>query len=102
MPKYEIFLSVLATLAITCQAFTTTPTTISNIRVDTSLNLNRRSFVHGGVATAAGLLGVASPAFAGIDPSLLKNLPVQGDEAGTAQRLRQIEAIRRMRWRRVR
>eukprot|EP00980_Cylindrotheca_fusiformis_P000084 scaffold19_cov114-Cylindrotheca_fusiformis.AAC.31 len=61
---------------------------------DTSLDLNRRSFV-GGVASTVGLLVATSPANAGIDPALLKNLPVQGDESGTTQRLRQIEAIQK-------
>ena len=42
----------------------------------------------------AGLL-TAQPANAGIDPSLLKSLPVQGDESGASQRLRQIESIQR-------
>lgn len=93
MYKNQIVFCVLATLAITCQSFTTTTT--SSSRADTILNLNRRSFVNAGVAAAAGLVGVASPAFAGIDPALLKSLPVQGDESGTAQRLRQIEAIQR-------
>jgi hypothetical protein len=32
---------------------------------------------------------------AGIDPSMLKNLPVQGDESGQATRLRQIENVQR-------
>lgn len=31
---------------------------------------------------------------AGIDPSALQNLPVEGDSAGTATRLRQIEAVK--------
>jgi hypothetical protein len=34
-----------------------------------------------------------SAALAGIDPSLLKSLPVQGDDSGAAQRLRQVESI---------
>lgn len=34
------------------------------------------------------------PARAGIDPSALVNLPVEGDASGTATRLRQIEATR--------
>lgn len=94
MLKNKIVICVLATLAITCQAFTTSSSSSAS-RTDTSLNLNRRSFVNAGVAAAAGLAGAAAPAFAGIDPSLLKSLPVQGDEAGTAQRLRQIEAIQK-------
>ena len=32
---------------------------------------------------------------AGIDPSLLRNLPVEGDSGGVAMRLRQIEAVQR-------
>ncbi|KAG7353315.1 FKBP-type peptidyl-prolyl cis-trans isomerase [Nitzschia inconspicua] len=57
---------------------------------------NRRSFVSS-LATTFGAVLVVSPgiANAGIDPALLKNLPVQGDESGSAQRLRQIEAIQK-------
>lgn len=39
--------------------------------------------------------GLPQVANAGIDPAMLKNLPVQGDESGAAQRLRQVEAIQR-------
>ncbi|CAJ1952308.1 unnamed protein product [Cylindrotheca closterium] len=96
MPKNQIVVCVLATLAITCQAFINpTSSSASASHTDSSLNLNRRSFANAGVTVAAGLIGVASPAFAGIDPTLLKSLPVQGDEAGTVQRLRQIEAIQK-------
>lgn len=41
------------------------------------------------------LLWFPSMARAGIDPSLLQKLPVQGDEAGTLQRIRQLEALQR-------
>jgi FKBP-type peptidyl-prolyl cis-trans isomerase len=61
---------------------------------DISLKLNRRSFV-GATASTVGLLVATSPANAGIDPTLLQNLPVQGDVSGTSQRLRQIEAIQK-------
>lgn len=49
------------------------------------------------VVTAAGAAVLLSPTVsnAGIDPTLLKSLPVQGDESGSAQRLRQIEAIQK-------
>ena len=46
------------------------------------------------LGTSAALLA-PSVAQAGIDPALLKSLPVQGDESGAAQRLRQVEAIQR-------
>jgi hypothetical protein len=62
--------------------------------VETSLNLNRRSFV-ASTAASIGFLVASSPANAGIDPSLLKSLPVQGDESGASQRLRQIENIQK-------
>jgi hypothetical protein len=57
----------------------------------------RRSFVTSLVANAAGGAALLFPkvSHAGIEPSLLKNLPVQGDESGSQQRLRQIEAIQR-------
>ena len=58
---------------------------------------DRRAFVSSLAtgALGAGLLLNPTVAKAGIDPTLLKSLPVQGDESGSAQRLRQIEAIQR-------
>lgn len=46
---------------------------------------------------AGSLAGLLLPtvANAGIDPILLKTLPVQGDESGAVQRLRQIEDVQR-------
>jgi hypothetical protein len=41
------------------------------------------------------LLFPTHPAQAGIDPSLLKSLPVQGDESGTLQRLQQVRDMNR-------
>lgn len=49
--------------------------------------LDRRSLL------GAAILTVPSIAHAGIDPTLLKSLPVQGDDTGSVQRLRQVEAI---------
>ena len=48
-----------------------------------------------GIGAAGLTLGFPGIASAGIDPSLLQSLPVQGDESGAAQRLRQVEAIQR-------
>jgi hypothetical protein len=56
---------------------------------------NRRSVFSTLTASVGAVLLLPPAANAGIDPSLLKNLPVQGDESGSAQRLRQIEAIQR-------
>jgi hypothetical protein len=60
---------------------------------------DRRSWLNQGVLSTAtvmaSLLPIPQPAHAGIDPSLLKSLPVQGDESGAAQRLRQVEAMNR-------
>lgn len=61
---------------------------------DASRNLDRRQAMVGMGSAALGLL-IPSVANAGIDPSLLKSLPVQGDESGAAQRLRQVEAVQR-------
>jgi hypothetical protein len=41
------------------------------------------------------LLFPTQPAQAGIDPSLLKSLPVQGDESGKLQRLQQVRDMNR-------
>mmetsp|Transcript_25934 Transcript_25934/g.36910 ORF Transcript_25934/g.36910 Transcript_25934/m.36910 type:complete len:274 (+) Transcript_25934:421-1242(+) len=44
---------------------------------------------------AAGIVFTPSfPAFAGIDPNALKNLPVEGDNTGAATRMRQIAATK--------
>jgi hypothetical protein len=48
-----------------------------------------------GVGSAAFALFAPSVAHAGIDPSSLRSLPVQGDESGAAQRLRQVEALQK-------
>ena len=60
---------------------------------DTSTMARRKALANIGSASL-GLL-VPSIANAGIDPSLLQNLPVQGDESGASQRLRQVEAVQR-------
>ncbi len=44
------------------------------------------------VSASSVVVGLPRPAQAGIDPSALRNLPVEGDSSGTAMRLRQIEA----------
>ena len=46
-------------------------------------------------AAIVGLLVSSAPANAGIDPSLLQNLKVEGDDSGSSQRLRQIESIQK-------
>lgn len=58
---------------------------------------SRRSLFNAAAALLPSWLIVSTPdaAHAGIDPSLLKTLPVQGDESGAAQRLRQVDAIQR-------
>jgi hypothetical protein len=47
----------------------------------------------GELSKAALVVAGAQPAYAGIDPSALKALPVEGDTTGVASRLRQIESI---------
>jgi hypothetical protein len=57
---------------------------------------NRRSFLVQSAASASSILlltNIASPANAGIDPSALKALPVEGDTTGITSRLRQIESL---------
>ncbi|KAL7446308.1 hypothetical protein ACHAXM_010388 [Skeletonema potamos] len=57
---------------------------------------NRRSFLIQSAASASSILlltNTGSPANAGIDPSALKALPVEGDTTGVASRLRQIETL---------
>ena len=55
---------------------------------------DRRSFL-GLAGLAFGVLVSPSQASAGIDPSLLKSLQVQGDDSGSARRLRQMEDIQK-------
>uniref|UniRef100_A0A7S4V8S5 peptidylprolyl isomerase n=1 Tax=Ditylum brightwellii TaxID=49249 RepID=A0A7S4V8S5_9STRA len=59
-----------------------------------SSSSSRRSFLSTTV-TAATAFSLLTPltASAGIDPSALKNLAVEGDNSGTLTRLRQIEAV---------
>lgn len=72
------------------------PTPTKTHQRDATLNMDRRSLLGGVAATSAGLLlGLPGIAQAGIDPSLLKALPIQGDESGAVQRLRQVESIQR-------
>jgi len=105
----KLFVSLVIILPV-CQGFfvgkQSSPTTTgtgnaghSTTSTPTALNLtNRRAFVSS-VASSSVVIGnlllTTPPANAGIDPSLLKTLPVQGDESGQAQRLRQIEAIQK-------
>ncbi|KAL3797821.1 hypothetical protein HJC23_006859 [Cyclotella cryptica] len=56
-----------------------------------SQNTNRRRFLVK-VSKVALVLSGAQPAYAGIDPSSLKSLPVEGDISGAATRIRQIES----------
>jgi hypothetical protein len=85
-----------------CAAFSvkkhTTCEESSSLKTTTMESSRRSFFTSIGTSTTAALITAASlpsVAQAGIDPSLLKNIPVQGDESGTAQRLRQIEAAQR-------
>lgn len=55
----------------------------------------RQTLVGIGSSGLAIVFGAPSISHAGIDPTLLKNLPVQGDESGAVQRLRQVEAVQR-------
>lgn len=78
--------------------YTTKPQIKSSLHGTNSNNdeevSTRRSFVQS-VASASSILlltNSASPANAGIDPSALKALPVEGDTTGVASRMRQIEA----------
>jgi hypothetical protein len=61
----------------------------SALHMTDMMALDRRCFL------AVAILTAPSIARAGIDPALLKSLPVQGDDTGSAQRLRQVEAIQK-------
>ena len=86
--------------AWTSQAFALSPTRHSdtNSRSLIVLEGSRRSFIDQvAIGTTAAVVStmLPSPAYAGIDPSLLRSLPVEGDSSGTQQRLRQIDAVQR-------
>lgn len=55
---------------------------------------DRRSFL-GVAGLAFGIIVSPSQASAGIDPSLLRTLQVQGDNSGSATRLRQVENMQK-------
>ena len=77
---------------------TTTMLGSNNNNEESSVYDDRRSFMNSVLAGAAALttaVTFATPANAGIDPSLLKGYSVEGDVSGSAQRLRQIEEIQR-------
>ena len=54
----------------------------------------RRDFLSVSTISLVSVLSMPGVASAGIDPSALKSLPVEGDVSGQAQRLRQLEAIK--------
>lgn len=56
----------------------------------TRLGATRRDMLFS--VSASLVVGLPRAAQAGIDPSALQNLPVEGDSSGTAMRLRQIES----------
>lgn len=67
------------------------------IVINDTVNTRRSIMTSIAAATSSAVLlgGGCGRANAGIDPSQLRNLPVQGDENGSAQRLRQIEELQR-------
>lgn len=78
----------------------------NNANDDENNNNDRRSFMNSLLKTSVKVTAAGAVltnimtlkptiAKAGIDPGMLKNLPVQGDESGQATRLRQIEAVQR-------
>lgn len=71
------------------------PSVPSNSNKHNPVVVDRRYVMKTAVAGVSSLFFLPSIANAGIDPSLLKSLPVEGDSSGSAQRLRQVEAIQR-------
>jgi len=86
-------------LSVTCSSLLVSafqnPKWKSQEQMPTTSTPDRRLFVSTLATSVGTLLLVPAVSNAGIDPSLLKSLPVQGDESGAAQRLRQIESIQR-------
>ena len=79
----------------TTKVLSAKPDSSNDITIDSnrfsSVQSPRRSFLT--EVSAAALLLASTPAYAGIDPSALKALPVEGDTTGAASRLRQIESV---------
>ena len=102
MKFQQIILFSILSSAISFQSLpqwkTASTTRIQMSKMDDSQD-DRRSFVKslllGSAAMATTTLTQTTPAYAGIDPSLLKSYSVEGDASGSAQRLRQIEEIQR-------
>ena len=95
MKVLNIIIPTCLSLFSMASAFQMAPSSHSTTKSSTTqLQMDRRGFV-----AAASTFVVSSwlpeVANAGIDPTLLKALPVEGDKDGTAQRLRQIEAVQR-------
>ena len=101
MKFQQIILFSILSSAVSFQGtprWNTASTSSTRIQSKSSSEDDRRSFVNSlllGSAALGTTLLPTSPANAGIDPSLLKGLSVEGDVSGTAQRLRQIEEIQR-------
>jgi hypothetical protein len=99
----KIPLSLLILSATACYAFAFSQRWKSKDRryssqlaaMDSGSSPPRRAFLSAAtyVVTTVGI--GATPAWAGIDPSALKNLPVEGDSAGTVTRLQQIENLQK-------
>ena len=59
---------------------------------DIDTTTTRRTILLQTVISSSFLLGVSTPAYAGIDPASLRKLPVAGDTSGALTRLRQIDS----------
>jgi hypothetical protein len=57
---------------------------------DAMFDTRRRHFI---ILTTSLMVGAPSSAMAGIDPSALKSLPIEGDTSGSTSRLRQISSL---------
>ena len=70
----------------------------TNDHENDNAQIDRRSWLlttTAATATATLFAITTEPANAGIDPSLLRSLPVKGDETGATQRLQQVAAMNR-------
>lgn len=88
----------LSLLASSCSAFSVNNHNNNNNNVKTEVNVDssRRQLFQAAPAAAAALaILVQAPqaANAGIDPNALKNLQVEGDDSGAAQRLRALNGV---------
>ena len=90
--RVTVLVLVLKTLVV--ESFVSPGAHRSRIKRLSRLDASRRD-IFSRIAWMPLVVATPKEAEAGIDPSALRNLPVEGDAGGSAMRMRQIEAVQR-------